>query len=61
MAYTARERSNGKRGVCPKCNSRELDFLDEVHEADTFIYQKVSCGECGHEFTQIYKLIDVEE
>jgi len=44
---------------CPFCHSNELDSDPIKYDLDPSA--NIRCGKCGKEWTDIYKLVDIEE
>ena len=44
-----------KQGICPYCNSNELDYGDLIPDGNYIIYP-TECGNCGYEFKETYRL-----
>ena len=46
---------------CKKCGSDNLYGLDGLDgELDDTVTQSVACGDCNHEWVNIYKLVEDE-
>lgn len=43
-------------GICPKCGSYNIDYLDADWQDDFFFHDCV-CRDCDMEFTEVYKLV----
>lgn len=42
--------------VCPKCGSSNVEY-DTYEMEDDYIFQKITCNECGCEFTDCYRMV----
>ena len=48
-------------GVCLHCESRNIMALEQIQGDDGGASCQVECHDCGRIWTDIYKLVDVEE
>ena len=47
-------------GVCPECGSRDCNCAHEtVNDNELSVWSE--CGECGHQFIEVFALVRVEE
>jgi len=46
---------------CPWCQSDDLDAAGELDQDAIDCYQNVRCGNCGKEWSDHYKLVDISE
>ena len=47
-------------GICPVCNSNNIDFGDIDFSSATEIFQDCRCEECEAEFKERYEYFDTE-
>ena len=63
MDYTEEQKKkymdNGG-GICPKCGSTDISGSCFDVESELSAWQPVVCNNCGEQWNDIYKLVDVE-
>jgi hypothetical protein len=46
--------------VCPQCGSNDLSVTDRDGDNQE-VYEEATCGQCGAEWTELYRLIGVTD
>lgn len=47
---------SNESGQCPYCNSKNIEYFDEVQEDSFMLYYKCECRECKRYFEEWYEL-----